>query len=270
MIFSDYNRKVLNYFYEHFNKYTTEKEAPADVAGTGYQQEFRNCVYQLFSNKLLEKEDTKITQIHLTDNKYRASKEGKKVILKTKGDGEIKHLILKLLRTDSEQAFELNEVEEAIPIERERIVYLLDELAEAKNITMFGHIEDGDNLFIRIEPKGIGNYFKSEYLKVKESPSTSSNIIHVIGNYSRVYNNSTDNSTNILKENSEVLFQELTKFIRENIEENQKLLELVYIMEENKGKNDFTKSYADFIACAANHVTILSPFIPALTALLPK
>ena len=265
MIFSDYNMKVLTYFYERSNKYTTEKEAPADVAGTGYRQEFRNCIYQLFSSKLLEKEVEEIPY------KYRISKEGKKVILRSKGDGEIKHLILGILRTDSEQAFELNEVEEAIPIERERIVYLLDEMTEAKNLTMFGHIVEGDNFLIRIEPKGIGSYLKSEYLKVKESPSTSlGNIIHVSGNNSRVYNNSIDNSTNTVKENSVALFQELTKFIRENVEENQKLIELVNMMEENKEKKAFTKSYIDFIASAANHMTILSPFIPALTALFPK
>jgi hypothetical protein len=47
--------------------------------------------------------------------------------------------------------------------------------------------------------------------------------------------------------------------------DNAALLERVRIMEENKGKNTFTKAYTDFIAVAANHISILSPFIPALT-----
>jgi hypothetical protein len=35
------------------------------------------------------------------------------------------------------------------------------------------------------------------------------------------------------------------------------------MMEENKGKNTFIKAYTNFIATAANHISTLSPFIPA-------
>ncbi|MEJ7677509.1 MAG: hypothetical protein WKG06_06480 [Segetibacter sp.] len=83
MTFSEYHITILTYFYEQFNSYTSVKDAPADIAGIGYQREFKNCIYQLLSSNLLEKEVQKVS-LKLSDDKYRVSKEGRKVILKGK------------------------------------------------------------------------------------------------------------------------------------------------------------------------------------------
>jgi len=39
-------------------------------------------------------------------------------------------------------------------------------------------------------------------------------------------------------------------------------------MEAAKGTSGFTQKYQNFIASAANHMTVLAPFIPALTQML--
>jgi hypothetical protein len=41
-------------------------------------------------------------------------------------------------------------------------------------------------------------------------------------------------------------------------------------MESELGRSGFVKNYSDFIALAANHMTVLGPFVPMLTALLPQ
>lgn len=117
---------------------------------------------------------------------------------------------------------------------------------------------------------GIPARFECKVEKVTaiKSQNNSSTVYHISGNNSRVYNNSIDQSSNILNVNTEKLFSELRQVIQSSIEYNTNLLELVERMEENKGKNTFTKSYTDFIAAAANHISILTPFIPALTEMI--
>jgi hypothetical protein len=54
----------------------------------------------------------------------------------------------------------------------------------------------------------------------------------------------------------------------ENEVERIQILNKLDELEEAKGKNSFTQKYQEFIASAADHVTILAPFIPALTQML--
>ena len=39
-------------------------------------------------------------------------------------------------------------------------------------------------------------------------------------------------------------------------------------MENNRGTERFTKAYKNFVQAAANHMTIVTPFLPTLTSLL--
>ena len=39
-------------------------------------------------------------------------------------------------------------------------------------------------------------------------------------------------------------------------------------MERNQGTDDFTRAYKDFLATAADHISILAPVLPALASLL--
>ncbi|MDR2275345.1 MAG: hypothetical protein LBF27_30840 [Sphingobacterium sp.] len=91
------------------------------------------------------------------------------------------------------------------------------------------------------------------------------------GDNSRVYNNSVDNSSNVISSDQGAeVFILLNKIIEEQLSSNSKLLDLVKDMEQSKKDKSFIslETYQKFIAQAANHMTLFSPFIPALTEML--
>jgi len=47
------------------------------------------------------------------------------------------------------------------------------------------------------------------------------------------------------------------------------ILALIEKMEAKKGTDGFRETYTEFLVSAANHMTIIAPFLPALTKLLP-
>jgi hypothetical protein len=54
----------------------------------------------------------------------------------------------------------------------------------------------------------------------------------------------------------------------QNKEEQTQILNKLDELESAKGESIFTQKYQEFIASAANHISLLSPFIPALTQML--
>jgi hypothetical protein len=54
----------------------------------------------------------------------------------------------------------------------------------------------------------------------------------------------------------------------ENEDERTQILNSLDEMEAAKGTGGFTQKYQNFIATAANHMSVLAPFIPALTQML--
>lgn len=92
---------------------------------------------------------------------------------------------------------------------------------------------------------------------------------HLNGNNTRVYHDSTDNSSNVVSSGIEgALFSSLVKVIEEQLSGNLTLINLVKEMERSQGKQDFTSAYQNFIAAAANHMTVFAPFLPALSQIL--
>jgi hypothetical protein len=82
--------------------------------------------------------------------------------------------------------------------------------------------------------------------------------------------NSIDNSTNISIDSSSI-FSGLSDAInRSTIEEPQKIQLLAKIEElkQAEGTGGFINKYKDFMQNAANHMSVISPFIPALTSLI--
>lgn len=89
-------------------------------------------------------------------------------------------------------------------------------------------------------------------------------------NHGKVNINSTDNSTNISIDSSSI-FECLSDAISKAlIEETQKAQLLVKVgqLKQAKGTDGFSEKYKDFMQNAANHMTVISPFIPALTSLI--
>ncbi|PMC36389.1 hypothetical protein CJ195_16510 [Bacillus sp. UMB0899] len=96
-------------------------------------------------------------------------------------------------------------------------------------------------------------------------------IYNLYGANSRVNNHSTDNSSNIVEMTADDLFDKLRNAIKENIEndtEKRELRTLVNDLESNQDKSSFNQIYTKFITTAANHMTIISPFLPALSQLI--
>lgn len=96
-------------------------------------------------------------------------------------------------------------------------------------------------------------------------------IYNLIGANTRVNNHSTDQSINVVNASNHEVFDEIKKILSEHVDNQDELRELrllVNNMESTQNTSAFTQSYQKFITSAANHMTILSPFIPALTQMI--
>lgn len=92
-------------------------------------------------------------------------------------------------------------------------------------------------------------------------------VFNLSGPNSRVNINSQDNSQNIVSENS--VFNDIKKAIEngvQNSDEKEKILALISAMEKQASdKGGFLKAYQEFMASLSNHVSIIAPFLPALS-----
>jgi hypothetical protein len=95
--------------------------------------------------------------------------------------------------------------------------------------------------------------------------------IHVSGANSRVNFQSTDQSTNTIVGDN--LFHEVRKALDDGVphaEQRAYLKGLLDEMETAPDKKRFTTSYQSLIASAADHITILTPFLTPLAELVQK
>jgi len=100
----------------------------------------------------------------------------------------------------------------------------------------------------------------------KISPPSGS-VIQAIGPNARINIGSVDRSTNITKIEENV-FSEIKKCITENVKNDDarnQLINAVDDMEKTRKTEGFTNKYRKFISLAADHMTLLAPFIQALT-----
>lgn len=151
-------------------------------------------------------------------------------------------------------------------------------------------IEEGDN-FIRELPNGLkevylvldrgfydsfggfGAHYQCEVKKVssRELEQPKQIIYNLYGANSRVNNSSTDQSINIVELSSDDLFDKIRNQLKSNIEdetERKELRELVNQLENSQGTGKFNEMYTKFITSAANHMSVISPFIPALSQMI--
>jgi hypothetical protein len=115
-------------------------------------------------------------------------------------------------------------------------------------------------------------HWEVKYRKSGEAATSVQTIVNNIsGHNARVNIHSTDNSNNQVVENSEKVFSELAEVLRQNVDHNDerdKLIRLVEEMRRGARVGTFTEKYRDFIAAAADHMTMVAPFLPALSQLL--
>jgi hypothetical protein len=120
---------------------------------------------------------------------------------------------------------------------------------------------------------GIPSHYQIKVRKESaiNSQKPSSIIYQIDAKDSKVNINSSDSSVNIVNITSMNMFSELKKTIETYITDSTiktQLIDSVCNMEKNQGTNNFLKHYQEFISIAANHMTLLAPFLPALTQLL--
>jgi len=101
-----------------------------------------------------------------------------------------------------------------------------------------------------------------------DSPTTN---YYVQGENARVNINSTDHSVNIVMKSTEEFFGAIRQQIESGVsdgEQKRKIVEALAALQESHDKPSFAQRYTDFIAIAADYVTLLTPFIPQLTQML--
>ena len=156
-------------------------------------------------------------------------------------------------------------------------------------------IEDGDR-FERQLPSGIVDVFtvldsgfqqglhvmpahyQSKVLKnTAESPPSPRPaagpqvVNNLIGPNTRVNIQSSDSSTNVVSGESAVLFDNLREAIQKSSLDStveRQLIQNVKAMQSAVGTKTFGERYKEFIAVAADHMTLVAPFLPALKQLL--
>lgn len=96
------------------------------------------------------------------------------------------------------------------------------------------------------------------------------NYTYNISHTERVNINSTDNSTNNHYSADDVTLMDSLRSKAHGLDNENELIAAIDRMEESVGTNTFIEKYNAFIQNAANHMTLFAPFIPALTALLPR
>lgn len=108
-------------------------------------------------------------------------------------------------------------------------------------------------------------------VKVEKAATQVTNVYNLQGTHSRVNIRSSDQSLNISNVTSEQLFVSLREHIEENVHDEgdrKELLDRLAALEKTNDKTTLLKRYQEFIGAAANHMTLIAPFIPALTQLL--
>jgi len=96
--------------------------------------------------------------------------------------------------------------------------------------------------------------------------------INVTGEHSRINISSIDNSINSYGENSP-LFGQIREAIERGVEDpeiRKRASAALDQMKSAKEKASFITGYQEFVSCLANHVTVIAPFLPALTEFLSR
>ncbi len=122
---------------------------------------------------------------------------------------------------------------------------------------------------------GIPSHYQASVRKLSRivaNESRASFVINMSGHGSRVNVNSHDASNNSLALADAAIFRSLTDAIVQGLSEDpnsrDRLLRAVSELEGAVGTPRFIDRYQAFIATAANHISIVAPFLPELTKLL--
>ena len=94
--------------------------------------------------------------------------------------------------------------------------------------------------------------------------------IHLHGHNPRINLNSADNSLNIASVSNDSLFVQMHEKARSISDETERkdILARLDELQDARGSGGFLQAYQNFMASAANHMTVFAPFLPVLTQML--
>jgi hypothetical protein len=155
----------------------------------------------------------------------------------------------------------------------EQIDVPVDSVLQAKGSRDYWKVTDTEDIIK--EDTFINFEARVEKVNLAGQPTRPSlkggNTFNLQGPHSRVNIQSQDHSVNISHQTTENVFADMRQVIQTHIENEQErtlILNELDELETAKGTDSFIQKYQGFIASAANHISILSPFIPALTQML--
>ncbi len=99
------------------------------------------------------------------------------------------------------------------------------------------------------------------------------NIYNLHGPQSRVNVQSEDHSTNVSSETEQQLFKCIREAIARGVSDGGQKAEILRrldVLETSNNSSEFLSNYQAFINVLASHMTIILPFIPALTQMLSR
>ena len=94
---------------------------------------------------------------------------------------------------------------------------------------------------------------------------------NISGSFTRVNVNSLDQSINIVDAEVGITIDQVRSLLHDqisNAEERAKLLAKLDELQQAHGTKNFTEVYKEFVILAANHMSVIAPLMPALSALL--
>ena len=125
---------------------------------------------------------------------------------------------------------------------------------------------------------GIPSHYQSSVRKITAASSSAtsgrsprSQVFNLTGPNPRVNIDSSDASTNVVIGDYATLFSNLRDAVTSSsLDEGtvRSIVQQVDAMESAVGTKTFTERYKEFIEVAADHMTLIGPFLPALTNLL--
>lgn len=111
----------------------------------------------------------------------------------------------------------------------------------------------------------------SNVARPKKEPAPQIVTYYLYGTNSRVNHHSSDHSHNTVQIDASNLFARVEQVLTQavsNQEELQALQRQLAQMQAMRGQSTFAQSYVEFMSLAADHLTVLTPFLPALAQLL--
>ena len=120
---------------------------------------------------------------------------------------------------------------------------------------------------------GIPDYYEIAYQRegTQHAQMGAVNVSVSGGTQTHINLNSTDQSVSVNNNQESDVFETIRGLLSKSVDspsELRSLLERVNDMERGQESGNFGSAYKDFMTAAANHMTILAPVLPVLSALL--